>query len=182
MSTQQPHHVPRLSRDEKALHMHDRWTQLAIDANRLLSERTNIFLLASSILFAGFVFSFDKIMALGIALPVIGIGLCFLHYLNAASASHSIAFCWLCLLKLEGEESALNSFKQRDLAPHSAHWKYWFEDQQRKFPSPPRPQGGIFKRECFGKFNPATISVTCIPITFAILWIVGLIAVGFCWK
>jgi len=84
------------------LHIHQLLAQLYINEDRLLSERTNIFLLASSFLFAAFVLLLtSNVPVLSIILPVAGIILCLLHM------------------------SAFDDFRPIDLVPFSARSKYW---------------------------------------------------------
>ena len=193
MSTEQPQHAQGLSQDEKALHMHDLWTQLALDDNRLLSERTSIFLLAGSILFAAFALLSDVLLII-IALPIIGLGLCFLQWVNATGTARSAMFGWDALMRLERDEPALSAFIGKKLAPHVARWRYWVPDQTEQEgrrasdkrervqnPLDSRLEGKWVKRSWFRKFGPSSVSITYIPLGFALLWIAGGVGAGWAW-
>ena len=59
-----------MDKEEKVFRINELINQRIINEDRLLAERSNIFLLASSILFAGFVMVMDKSKLLAIVIPM----------------------------------------------------------------------------------------------------------------
>ena len=168
-------------KQETVFHIYEHWGRLVVNDLRLLSERTNMFLLASSILFTGFAFLFNKSLILGLALPVVGIFLCVIQYIIATGTVRAIMVSWDSLCRLEQDDPDLQSFIKCNLAPYSAFEKYWSDKQGDKG----RPTGwlsdGPIRNSWFKKFGPATFSIRFIPIVFFILWVAGSVALGFWW-
>lgn len=114
-----------MDKEEKVFRINELINQRIINEDRLLAERSNIFLLASSILFAGFVMVMDKSKLLAIVIPTVGIFLTVLMW-NASWNMVRELSLWLAMSqKIEQEEEAFQDLKERERIPHSA-WNYWW--------------------------------------------------------
>ncbi|MCJ7791784.1 MAG: hypothetical protein MUP49_05205, partial [Dehalococcoidia bacterium] len=80
--------------EEKIFRIYELACQHLFNDDRLLSERTNLFLLSSSILFVGFaaLIALPNFMILKIAIPVIGMLFCFLQGFNARYTSRALEY------------------------------------------------------------------------------------------
>ncbi len=165
-----------MRKKEELLWLHEQWTKLAIEDNRLLSERTNIFLLANSIWFAGFAILLGNSKQLCYLLPVVGIVLCVMHYFNATAALRGVIFSWSRLGKLE-ERLIIAGLEAAEFIPHKVRWDFFHSRERYESEEEPRGllDGGPIKNTWLLKVGPSSIATGMISILFIIVWIVALI-------
>lgn len=134
------------------------------EENRLLSERTTIFLAASSILFLAFVMLFQEsiinasvVKWLRIVLPILGMFITSVFLSLAQGTVQALEFLWNSQKRLEKEEQVFSSMKDKGLAPQ-------IERKARE------------ERKCgVSRFLTKNASQWLIPFTFFLLWFVSLI-------
>lgn len=102
-----------MDRDEKVLRWYELACQHLFNDDRLLAERTNLFLLSSSILFLGFVtlVCYAKMPFFEYFLPIIGMILSIMHFRNAQYSSEALGY-WheQIVRKIEKEEGWDNKY------------------------------------------------------------------------
>jgi len=162
----------------EVLHMHEHLTQLYINEDRLLSERTNLFLLASSFLFTAFgALVYFEVPVLPVVLPWAGICLCTLHHSSASATWFTLRFWEKCISMIE-ENETFRDLRELDLTPFSASRKFWEgkETLQTRLKEPGRElkRMGTFKRWLyFKRFGPAQITRYWLPGVFIALWLLS---------
>lgn len=94
------------------------------EENRLLSERTTIFLAASSILFLALVMLFQEnvtnassVKWLRVVLPILGLFLTLVFWSLARGTLQALNFLWDSRERLEKEEQVFSFMKDKELAP-----------------------------------------------------------------
>lgn len=140
--------------------------QRNINGDRLLSERTSIFLAASSILFLAFVMLLNPNLApvfkwLRIVLPILGIFLTLLFYAFSRDSNHMLEFYWDAQKKIEKETDEFRYMREEGIAPMT-RLNEWRDTRK----------------------NPWHIICSCLvkraskrwlPLIFGLLWIASLI-------
>jgi hypothetical protein len=167
--------------EEKVLRIYEMFNQRVFNEDRLLAERTNIFLLFGSILFAGFVMLGNDFTLLRILLPCVGIFVSFLMW-NVASASVRELRLWLsCCRTIEEEEDIFKDLREKELAPHRT-WVNWWAGKSRyiggqeKYPLYSlSPVARWEKWTFFGYFNGWKMYRFYIPGIFFAIWVTSLI-------
>jgi hypothetical protein len=164
-----------------------------ISEDRILAERTSIFLLASSFLFLAFVTLLNPgwtgylFTALRILLPSVGIFLTILLFLFNQSASIASTFWHEAQRKIEGkadEAGVFSYMEENDIAPHIAEAAYmkgkkdWIRDDDDKSVivdlSKPR---NWWQRQLL---HNRVIYRYYLPTTFFVLWATSLVLVIVC--
>ncbi|MCL0036429.1 hypothetical protein M1N47_03330 [Dehalococcoidia bacterium] len=166
--------------EEKVLRIYEIFHQRVFNQDRLLAERTSIFLLSSSILFAGFAMLGNNFTLLRILLPCVGILLSFLMW-NVASASVRELRLWLsCCRMIEQEENVFKDLKERELVPHST-WANWWSGKSRyigqeRYPLYSLPPVARWEKWMyFGRFSAGNMYRFYIPGIFFAIWTASLI-------
>ena len=86
------------ARDEKTLRMYEQLARIAMHDDRNLTERANLFLLANSFLFAGFVLLLINIVyPLNYIVAVVGLTLSIVYICVSRATLTSVLFLWQCL-------------------------------------------------------------------------------------
>ncbi|MCD6208071.1 MAG: hypothetical protein J7J06_08815 [Methanosarcinales archaeon] len=149
-----------LSYDEIKIEVYRYYQELARNEDRLLNERLMIFLTSHSILFLGYITSFQvksdnfsHITGIRIALPIIGIVLCILGFLLVWPAKRACEGWKEELTQIEG------SFFEE---PNNLTLPYKAREEIEK---------GCL---CSGKW-PWRIGCFALPIAFLLLWVYSLI-------
>lgn len=157
------------------------------EENRLLSERTTIFLAASSILFLAFVMLFQgpilcssciKYLIIFL-LPVLGLFLTFVFYSLARGTFKRLKFLWHKQENLERESQEFVWMRERGIAPEIDRTEYknikreWGQEDSTDIwlQSPS-------EESCWGKISSCLsehASERWIPFTFVLLWLASLI-------
>ena len=157
--------------------------QRQISEDRLLSERTNIFLVASSFLFLAFVMLLNPNLApiskvLRIFLPIFGIFLTFLlRCLNRAGINAMISW-HITQWKIEEEAPALSYMRDNDITPHIhgeecvGGRKEWKRNKDGKWTleSMGKPKSWLRK-----PILSVAASSSLFPPIFFVLWVIALI-------
>jgi hypothetical protein len=140
--------------------------QRNINGDRLLSERTSIFLAASSILFLAFVMLLNPNLApafkcLRIALPILGLFLTLLFYSFSRDSHEMLEFYWQAQERIERETDEFVYMREKRCAPRIQRTE--LREANRN----------IWDKICYCLANRA--SKRWFPIIFGLLWIVSLI-------
>jgi len=156
--------------------------QRQISEDRIVVERTNIFLVASSILFAAFVMLYPRVTVLRIALPIIGIFLTFLLYDLNRAATNALAFWHIGQRKIEEEEEA-QEFKymwEKEITPHIHGYectlgrKEWKRKEDRWVLEHTGKVRGWLRKPLLTT-GTGTIYKVYFPLVFLALWVASLI-------
>lgn len=170
--------------DEKVFNIYGVLTQRILNSDRLLAERSNMFVLTNSILLAGFVYIFGKPGLLQIAIPCAGIilGVIFTFVVQGVTREMHL---WLIMCQnIEQEHPAFEELRNQELIPYSA-WHYWAQGTSRFAMRPPRvgvplglkAQSRWEKLSTYGIFGPWRYYRIYTPVTFISIWIASLVAV-----
>jgi len=160
--------------------------QRQINEDRIIIERTTIFLIASSFLFAGFVMLLNQNLApyklLRIVLPVVGIILtCFVYLLNL-SATKALRFWHHGQGKIEETEGGLFAYMRgNEITPHYDLCKYshgeieWKQNDECKWTLQSlKGRWRLLNKPLqWAKLRP--IYQLYLPVTFWVLWTVSLV-------
>jgi energy-converting hydrogenase Eha subunit E len=167
--------------------------QRQINEDRILAERTSMFLVATAFLFAAFVVlltsaSTDCIFAvLRILLPSVGISLTFLLFFFNLGASRALTFWHIAQRKIEedAEAEVFEYMKKNDITPHIAEDDYM--DGKKEWVEIPtghwvlktlkKPRGWYERRLVKNR----VIYKWCLPIAFFVLWVTSLVSVSICY-
>ncbi len=160
--------------------------QRTVDENRLLAERTTIFLAASSILFLAYVMlsqSSDALAPtlarwLSIILAVLGISLTLVFYSLARGSIKRLEFLWYSQENIERESTEFAYMRDHNYAPHTDRTDFAAKDRKWK-----QDASNIWKYEstatgCWGLFSHClsrNASKKWIPTIFGMLWLASLI-------
>ncbi len=143
-----------------------------INEDRIVVERTNMFLLATAFLFVAFVILLDPewegriFTVLRFVLPLLGILLTFLLYLFNRNAIKALAFWHDAQCDLERNAPEFVYMRENRLGPHLERFEFKKDNkdeetsEHKKRPSGTRP---IYKYY--------------LPLTFLALWLVALVLV-----
>lgn len=169
-----------------AIEAYDILMQRTIDENRLLTERTTIFLAASSILFLAFVMlnqsstTLSPILAkpLSIILSFLGISLTLVFYSLARGSIKRLEFLWYSQENMERESPEFTYMKDKKFAPYTDRTDFSAKDRKWK-----QNDKNIWTYEstaagCWGKLSRCLsrhASKKCIPVIFGTLWSASLI-------
>ena len=158
---------------EEAFAIHERLIQLAINDNRLVSERTSMFLLASSFLFTGFVLSAERLAPLSIVLAVAGMVLCGFQALNIGSIYISQLF-WLNRARQIERRKLSAKWTVEDLSPISS-WIKFLADRKKVQEA---GQLSVLRHWVLFKiFSPAKFFQYFMPGLFFLVWVVLLVLI-----
>ncbi|MBE9513252.1 MAG: hypothetical protein IMY77_04295 [Chloroflexi bacterium] len=160
--------------------------QRTIDENRLLTERTTIFLAASSILFLAFVMlnqsstTLSLILAkpLSIILSSLGIFLTLVFYSLARGSIERLEFLWHSQENMERESPEFTYMKDKKFAPYTDRTDFLAKDRKWKqndkniwtYESTASGRWGMLSRSLAEH-----ASKKCIPAIFGTLWLASLI-------
>ena len=159
--------------------------QRQINEDRILAERTSIFLLATTFLFLAFVTLLSSdgtgcvFTVLRIILPIIGIILTFLLYCFNQGAVRAIAFWHDAEQKLEEEATEFEYMRRNDITPHIAAREFiegrkeWMRDKDGHLilATPSEPICWCKKR----LLSTRIIYRCYLPLTFGALWVAALV-------
>ena len=131
-----------------------------INDDRLMAERMSLFFLASSFLFVGFVTLLDigGICSLRVAVPSIGIILCFLAFVAGERTRRGLDFWDRGEKKIEEEGKSFAYMRDEEIAPHLV-----YENVKKG------TTGWLV-----GHVRNRYIYPYCIPFLFLILWAISL--------
>lgn len=172
--------------EEKVLRCYDWAYQRVHQFDHLLLERTNMFLLSSSILFAGFVLLFSKLgetaKILFIIVAVVGILLAIQNMFNSMHAVRELIY-WINVCRtIEEEEEAFDIIREKELV-YIGYMK-WINGQKNRYTR--EKQGPQYKVKPLSRFerviflripilHPWNTYRFVIPFSFITLWIAVLI-------
>lgn len=169
-----------VTEDEKIFKIYELFNARVLNLDRLLAERTNIFVIVSSILLGGATILPSTDAQLKIPLLVAGLILS----IFAFSAINHTLFELRVLLgwcrTIESKEEAFESLKARDLTLHSAMDDWWFGRSKRfpdegyhdiYMPSVPEKWNKLLLYEWLHPWN----MYRAIPMIFFVIWIATLI-------
>ncbi|MGD9117087.1 MAG: hypothetical protein PVJ61_07995 [Dehalococcoidia bacterium] len=159
--------------------------QRQINEDRIVVERTNMFLLATAFLFVAFVTLLDPDMTapiielLRIILPIVGIFLAFLLFCFNQSASIALTFWHIGQRKIEEEAAEFDYMRSYELTPHIDEdavmngEKEWGRDKANRLILVPvaKPKRWWQKRLLRNK----AIYRIYIPLTFVAIWVASLV-------
>jgi len=137
-----------------------------MNEDRILAERTSMFLVATSFLFAAFVVLLTSaptgciFKVLGIILSSVGITLTVLLYIFNRNAIKAVTFWHDAQAKIEFETSEFEYMRQKHVAPHLQGFDL---DKEPELPTKKKESSGT-----------RPIYKYCLPITFGTLWIAAL--------
>jgi len=166
--------------DEKIFKMYELFNVRVLNLDRLLAERTNLFIIISSILLGGAVFLPSADATLKI--PFLFTGL-ILSLFAFASTNHAIFELRVLLgwcRTIELNEDAFTFLRARDLTLHSAIDDWWAGRSERfldggfdgiYMPSLPKKWNKLLLYEWLHPWN----MYRAIPVGFFVIWIVALI-------
>ncbi len=170
-----------MDREEKVFRINELINQRMINQDRLLAERSNIFLLASSILFAGFAMLIDKSKLLATIIPAIGVFLAVLMCNASWNMVREIKLWQAMTQRIEQEEAAFQELKERERIPHSA-WRYWWMGKStyirtEKHPLYMKlpPVSWWEKLLPFGILKPWDMYRFYLPGVFCVIWVASLV-------
>jgi len=154
--------------------------QRTIDENRLLTERTTIFLAASSILFLAFVMlsqSSDTIVPilvkwLRIILATLGGFLTFLLYSMNRATHNALEFLWGAQKKVEREAPEFSYMREQGITPQIEGGQFVYGKKRWNIEGTQAVQDKRWWRKPLLFKNASCI---WLPLTFIILWLVSLI-------
>ncbi len=150
------------------------------DENRLLTERTTIYLAASSILFLAFVMlsqpsltlAPELVKSLRIILAISGGFLTLLFYSMNRATHNALEFLWGAQKKIEGETPEFSYMREQGITPQIEGWQFAYgkkrwDDQRTQVVQDKRwwRKPLLFKNA----------SCIWLPLTFMILWLASLI-------
>lgn len=162
--------------EEKALHIHERLAEYAISDTRMLSEQTNMLLLANSFLFVGFVAAVaEKLYPLDCCVAGVGILMCALYIPSAKALGNSLLFFLNRLIIIE-KSGIFSSWTEKDLTPTSPWAKYLGGETVKDVKVLPKSKAWLYK-----KFRPTLTFRLYIPILLILLWAL-LLSVTFCFS
>lgn len=160
--------------------------QRQINEDRIVVERTSMFLLASSFLFLAFVTLLNPTLApifkvLRIALPIFGILLTLLLYCLNRAAINALAFWHVGQRKIEEEAPEFDYMQKNELTPHIHGYECTLGQKEWK-----RNKDDKWVLERIGKLRgwlrkpllgtgTGTIYKVYFPLMFLALWVVSLI-------
>lgn len=167
--------------EEKIFRINELINQRIINEDRLLAERSSVFLLSSSILFAGFAMLIDKCELLTIIIPCIGIVLSVISWSVSWGMIRELNL-WLAMSKrIEQEEDAFKELKERERVPHSA-WDYWWMGKskymtKKKYPLYMKLPAISRWEKClpFGILQAWHMYRFYVPGAFFVIWVTSLV-------
>jgi hypothetical protein len=172
-----------MDKEEKVFRINELINQRIINEDRLLAERSNIFLLASSILFAGFAMlaRIDNCKLLAIVIPAVGIFLTVLMWNASWNMVRELNLWQAMSQKIEQEEDAFHELKERERIPHSA-WNYWWMGKSTYIRTEKHPLymqlppvSWWEKHLPFGILSPWNTYRFYLPGAFFVIWLAALI-------
>ena len=168
------------------LEVYDIFLRRHINEDRVVTERTSIFLAGSSFLFLAFVALLDPTLApifkvLRILLPIVGMFLAFLLYSLNRAAINALNFWSGAEQKIEEEAPEFAYMRENKIRPHiqgdECIWgkKEWIQGKNGKCALKPIGKPRRWLR------NPLLavriIYAVCLPLAFLILWLGSIIVV-----
>jgi len=166
--------------------------QYRIENNRLLSERTTIYLAGSSILFLAFVMLNQSsiipapiLTILRILLPLLGIFLTILFCSFTRATTNMLTFLRCGQENIERGAAEFAYMRKKGIAPEIDGWDFISEKKEWKLQNKSkegqtRLSKEKTKRSCCGKclyFLFKNLSRIWLPLTFGILWVASLVVV-----
>lgn len=176
---------PRLmDAEDKIFHIYEVLTQRILNSDRLLAERSSMYLLTNSILLAGFLFIFGESGLLQIVIPSAGIILSIVFGFVAWGVTREMHLWVIMCQNIEQEQPAFDDLKNQELIPYSA-WNYWAQGNSQFVMKPPqrgvplglKAQSRWEKLTTFGIFDPWHFYRIYIPSLFVVIWISSLVSV-----
>jgi len=165
--------------------------QRQINEDRILAERTSMFLLATSFLFLAFVTLLNPcwtgciFKVLRILLPSVGIFLTILLFFFNQGASRALLFWHMAQRKIEEEAAEFDYMRNNDITPHIAEddfmdgKKDWIRNKNGNL-----ELATLVKPRCWCErrlLRPRAIYKWCLPIAFLVLWGTSLVLVTTCY-
>lgn len=167
----------KLTEDEKLLRLYGILVQLVTYEGQLAVNRTNIFLLASSILLTGFMLgeTFREIGLFYLGIPSVGIILCFLHAVMGWRTINAANF-WRNSIALIERGSLFKDLEELDLTIFTTHHRYHKGETIKQFITQEIAGklpgiGPLKKLACFRILDPNSIQFFWIPFLFLSVWI-----------
>jgi len=111
----------KIYQPEDKMHAYEILLKRHLNDDRLLSERSYLFLASSSILFIGFVMLPPSACILRIFLPVLGIMLSLLALVGNRRTSKGLYFWEEGEKKIEKEEQKFTYMRNKEIAPHTVY-------------------------------------------------------------
>lgn len=169
----------RSARNRRLQHLHGIMVELVMHEGRFVSERTNLFLLFNSILFAGFLILRTQAqtetwltLAAGTLVPILGIGFSFVQK-RLIGSNIAAANFWRSTAGLIQEDEDFwwprKTIHDCDLDFFHARTRAARGEPTRQMQRPIRGEGVAFEG-----FGPNTIMSQYLPFTFFILWLFAL--------
>jgi len=130
-----------------------------INEDRILAERTSLFLLSNSFLFLGFVTLFSIAYVLSIIITIIGLFLClFMFRLNQLSIQQ-LNYLHFNMREFEQNSLAFSFMREKKITPHI----------------PLEVHPSLKENWLLRKLTVSSIHIIWIPLILAILWVCSLI-------
>jgi len=158
------------------------------DENRLLTERTTIYLVASSILFLAFVMLSQSsvtlapvlVKSLRIILSISGIFLTFLLYSFNRATHNTLEFLWGAQKKIERETPEFSYMREQGITPQIHGWQFAYGEKRWDEKRNKAVKGEWWRKPWLFK----NISCVWLPLTFGVLWaasfIIAIINLFYC--
>ena len=156
--------------------------QRQLSEDRIVTERTTIFLLASSVLFLAFVALLNPNLTaafkvLRIALPILGLFLTAVVYGTNRAALNALSFWHMGERKIEEEAPEFAYMRENELSPHIYGEEYFIGKQEWKrsgngnWALVPMEKRRSWLRKPILAFEP---QVRYFPLVFTALWLISL--------
>ncbi len=164
--------------------------QRQMSEDRIIVERTNLFLLASSFLFLAFVTLLNPswtgclFTALRITLPIVGIVLTILLYFLNLRAVNALTFWHVAQRKIETEAPEFAYLRENEITPHIEGYEFikgkkvWIREEHGKWVLERRGKIGRWLRKPI--WGASTIYWIYLPLAFLALWTTALVLVFVC--
>ena len=157
--------------------------QRTIDENRLLTERTTIFLAASSILFLAFVMLSQPSLTLApelvkpfrIILAILGGFLTLLLYSMNRATHNALEFLWGAQERIERETPEFSYMREQGITPQIEGWQFGYGKKRWNSEKTKAVQDKRWWRKPVLFKNASCI---WLPLTFLALWLTSLIIAG----
>lgn len=171
--------------DEKLFKAYDWVFQRIHQMDHVLSERTNIFLLSSSILVAGFMILYSQVGLRGIpvyiVMATVGIILAIHQSICSIRDVRELNYWFLCCQAMENDNEAFKILKNNDLVI-TGFKKWWAREpnqytKQKDKPTYKAKPMGKFERFILSRsliFHPHSLYRYTVPISFIAIWITAL--------